>query len=615
MRSFSQRYIVLNERNALLVLFALLYVYLWLRAFYVPAFCDEIATFYHYVQSGSFMPYNSDWDANNHFLNSALTWLSYSVFGHSLCALRLPNLLIAPLLFYAVYKIGNEIPDRALRILWIITLLFNHYFIEFLALGRGYGMSMVFILMAVWFTFRIIKTNKTAFYVGAGLMGTFAILSNLTLIYSVLILLAMIVVIAIIKNQDSIKAFFTRLGLLILLGILPALWAISYLFEMKSKELLYYGIEGNFWEVTVKTLAYNSVYGQSPAATFVVAFLFALILLAFIIAISKARRLIDLLSTEFVFYYLLIGNIALLVLQHYLLGLNYPEDRIGLFLIPFFMGSIFFAIARLRLSFNKNYIKYLAFPLLYIPLSFLLSANFTYITYWKFMGLDERFYTTIDAASPKDSIPPVVGGSRVRHSLYWAFFNYTDQGRQNLIHYADSSETTDDYLIGNIDTYPGYEKNYNIIDYDALRDIHLLQRKTTAPRQLLARQTNVATIDTLDESFFLLISGSLDTLSGKDLFFGWDLTFYSPDQPYKGAIILDVQDQNKNSMYYYAYQLHRQRKIWDGSPRNAVNGLKYSNVPASAKYFKLYLWNVENQDFLIRDGEVRLSEFVKDQYP
>ncbi len=614
MRSFSQRYLVLNERNVFLALFALLYVYLWLRACYVPAFCDEIATFYHYVQSGSFMPYNSDWDANNHFLNSALTWLSYSVFGHSLWALRLPNLLIAPLLFYAVYKIGNEIPDRALRILWIITILFNHYFIEFLALDRGYGMSMTFILMAAWFTFRIIKTNKTAYYIGAGLMSTFAILSNLTLIYSVLILLTMIVVIAIIKNHERITAFFTRIGLLILLGIVPALWAISYLFEMKSKELLYYGIEGNFWQVTVKTLVYNSINSTSSAATFIAAFMFVLILMAFIIALRKAKRLSHILTAEFVFYYLLLGNIGLLVLQHYLLGLNYPEDRIGLFLIPFFIGSVYFAIARLRLTFNKNYIKYLAFPLLYIPLSFLLSANFTYITYWKFMGLDERFYTYIDDSSPKDALPPVVGGSRVRHSLYWAFFNYTDQGRQNLMHYADTSETTDDYLVGNISTYPAYEKNYNIIDYDELRDIHLLQRKTMAPRQQLATKTNIASVDTLDQSFFLLISGNLDTLAGKDLFFSWDLTFFSPDQPYRGAIILDVQDQNKNSMYYYAYQLHRQRKVWDGSPRNAVNGLKYSNVPANAKYFKLYLWNVKNQDFFIRDGEVRLTEFVKDEY-
>jgi hypothetical protein len=66
------------------------------RAILVPMAHDEIATFYYFVQSGKVSPFLSNIDTNNHFLNSALTWVSYRFFGSSPLALRLPNLLFIP---------------------------------------------------------------------------------------------------------------------------------------------------------------------------------------------------------------------------------------------------------------------------------------------------------------------------------------------------------------------------------------------------------------------------------------------------------------------------------------------------------------------------------------
>ncbi|HNS46120.1 MAG TPA: hypothetical protein PKH94_02665, partial [Bacteroidales bacterium] len=54
----------------------LLWIYVWLRAIQVPLIYDEIATFFHYIHSSSFLPFRSHLDANNHLLNSALTWIS-----------------------------------------------------------------------------------------------------------------------------------------------------------------------------------------------------------------------------------------------------------------------------------------------------------------------------------------------------------------------------------------------------------------------------------------------------------------------------------------------------------------------------------------------------------
>ncbi len=247
--------------------------------------------------------------------------------------------------------------------------------------------------------------------------------------------------------------------------------------------------------------------------------------------------------------------------------------------------------------------------MLYIPLSFMMSVNLTHITYWENMGIPGGYYEIIDSASPDEEMPPVVGGHRVKRSLFWAYKNYLDEGRHNLMHYADSGEATDDYLIVNLKEHPGWESNYKIIDYDKLRNIHLLERKIKVRRVELAVNQDVSTGDTLNQKFHSLISGNLDTLAGKDLFFGWDMALFSPAVPFRGAIVLDVRDTAGNSIYYHVHKFFRQRKSWDGSPHNALNGIKFSGVPASAKRFNLYLWNIEDQPYFIGEGQANVTLF------
>ena len=70
-----------KEPVLFVLLSALNWAYLILRAVYVPMAHDEIATFHYYVQTADFMPFIAHWDMNNHFVNSALTTLFYSAFG------------------------------------------------------------------------------------------------------------------------------------------------------------------------------------------------------------------------------------------------------------------------------------------------------------------------------------------------------------------------------------------------------------------------------------------------------------------------------------------------------------------------------------------------------
>jgi hypothetical protein len=52
--------------------FAIALVIVIIRCITVPFAHDEVATFYYYIQSESFLPFLSHVDANGHFLNSFL---------------------------------------------------------------------------------------------------------------------------------------------------------------------------------------------------------------------------------------------------------------------------------------------------------------------------------------------------------------------------------------------------------------------------------------------------------------------------------------------------------------------------------------------------------------
>ena len=163
-------------------------IYLWLRAYYVPMVHDEIVTFYHYIHSANFIPYSAHWDANNHILNSFLSYISYRIFGANELSLRLPNLLAAFLYLFFCYKLSQEIKDRKMRWLFIISLCFVHNFMEFFALNRGYGLSMALLIASVWHVKMFVKRRRIKYAVFSIIFIDLAFIANLTLIVSALIL-------------------------------------------------------------------------------------------------------------------------------------------------------------------------------------------------------------------------------------------------------------------------------------------------------------------------------------------------------------------------------------------------------------------------------------------
>src|SRR5579863_10440970 len=107
------------------------FVIVAIRSALIPLAHDEVATFYYFIQSGSFLPYLSLNDANNHFLNSCLGWVCFSFFGDSPFSLRLPNLLALLALIYAVYRISKQLTHTHAKLILLTGFLLSFHWLGF----------------------------------------------------------------------------------------------------------------------------------------------------------------------------------------------------------------------------------------------------------------------------------------------------------------------------------------------------------------------------------------------------------------------------------------------------------------------------------------------------
>ena len=151
---------LVSDRNIFTGLFFLVFIFVIVRAIFIPLFVDEIATYTLYVKNGYFSPYNEFQKANNHLVNTLLTYVSYSLFGNSPISLRLFNVLaFIPFAVYT-FKIGLFFKNRIVKWAFYLGFLFSINLLAYFSLSRGYGLSFAFLVMSIYYTYQVISRNR-----------------------------------------------------------------------------------------------------------------------------------------------------------------------------------------------------------------------------------------------------------------------------------------------------------------------------------------------------------------------------------------------------------------------------------------------------------------------
>ena len=399
-----------NEKPKQLVFRALVYVpaalfflFICLRGYLVSFTHDEAVTFLNYVTHSWGEILNVNY-TNNHLLNSLLTKLSYSVFGSSEFALRLPNML-ASLLFavYATKLLRKILPGKTIWIFGLTAVCLNAFQIDFFSLCRGYGLSMGMIMTSFYFLYCYAeKPNRVVFAFLSLLAMMFAVLAN----YSTLLLFLLhISAIAFLElrfrirfSPKEITLTKWRKGwtfLLILLMIFFAFMLIKLLLHIKSfgGENFNIGGTAGFWYDTVYSLGFASCLGEwalffpvtgesfGELMMYFIAFVFALASIILLFRLVKNRNSVPNQFMLYLFLLLFFSGTGIWLMNKWL-GIPFIEDRTAIYLIPVF--SLFISLVLFAEGKASVARKLLAFLFFVHPVfSFGLKANLSVAENWK----------------------------------------------------------------------------------------------------------------------------------------------------------------------------------------------------------------------------------------
>lgn len=312
------------------------------RAWRLAFVHDEAVTYLLYLLPGRFALLDC-YDANNHFLNTILMFLTSLIFGSGEFSLRLPNLAAHAVYLLATFALVRN-RFRVLPGLCAFLLLnLNPFVLDFFSLARGYGLALAFTMLGLVFFFRAVRapwpdtTNLLRSFWCAGLaaFANFTFLNNLVALIGVYLWLDFL---AVRKQNAPVPLlqvlrrtrFFYKHILLMLIVFVPLLLCL------RRAGALYYGGRTGFWTDTVGSLIQASAYGCSYPAAFTVACIVALALAASGLVFSRRRCQDSPPDDAWIVGLLLAGNAGLIFLQHVAFGAAYPMDRTAIVFLPLF---------------------------------------------------------------------------------------------------------------------------------------------------------------------------------------------------------------------------------------------------------------------------------------
>lgn len=606
--SFYRNFTRLKKKGFFFYLFlcVLIWVYLWLRAIYVPMVHDEIATFFYNVQTSRFLPFFSHWDMNNHVLNSGLSTLFYHVFGFSPLVLRLANLLAFPVFCLFLWKISNLFTNPLVKWWLLICLLMTQGFIEFFGLSRGYGISMALMSGMLFFLLKATMNFSIRGLFTTLLWAFFATFSNLALINTYLIVIFWLFLL-LLSGKDGLIPRKKIIPILSFCAFCLFSVFIFALISLKAREmgLLYTGGSEGFNEITLKSLLVIFLNINVTEIHYFLGLFFILLLEYSVYKILRRRTLFQ--GTVLLFT-LLAGNILAYWLLNIIFGVNYPENRVAIYLLPLFLLALGLAVDDFIQVSGKKIFLFFLIPFLMLPALFPFKMNLmTTESYFK-DPVSTAFYEKIKKSHLEQDYPSTVGGNRL-YLLCWSFQDYSTGGTESPLTWHDYPGKIADFQVVDARDLPLFIKDYQVIDQYPASSMYLLERVPLLKKIAVFQQQGIRTGPDNKDEYFNLIRLKVDSLIGKSLYIGYEGKIHSDQVPFEAWIVADVKDASGKSLQYVNFGLNWHRKCWKGTSSYIKNGLVLNELPLGSETLVLYLWNINKVPFSIKDFNATLFRY------
>ncbi|MCB0756406.1 MAG: hypothetical protein H6601_03045 [Flavobacteriales bacterium] len=568
-----------TERLLAIISVLLVFVYVVLRSIYVATCHDEAATFFHYIVPGKFVPYHAHWDANNHFLNSALSWVCYKLLGPAQWSIRLPNVLSFLIYGYFSIRISEQIKNSLIRWMVFLALLTATFLLEFFAMARGYAMSIAFFMAAVFYAGQYLRFQKLKYQFYLWFWMWLAVAASLTLINSYLIMLGVVVLGLIQVKQNRWKHFLA----LLFLGVPVLLAAVVYAFDLKEKGLLYTGLADGFIEVTVRSLVrYQLDRESAPISN----------LVTLIGGISAVFLVFHYLTRSLKWNAVLLASVLLLlnalasISLNLLFGMNFPENRVGMYYIPLFLITVAGALDVWSSSNRK--LQWLALTFLVFPAHLVKHFNFNTSILWPRWHASEGIYNRAVQQQREIGETQMLSAEYL-NELGWAYYNFQNDAEMQLLQRDPVPDTLADMIIGRPEDFDFATVPYDTIYHDAPNNVYLLRRTVpinwSEPKDAPIRQYQFSG----SNEFYELVNDSVSKLPGRVGMWELEGVFTSDGGLSDGQLIITSQGPNSEDGTYNMIPLHWIRSKWN---RDTIHVKRTYYFSPNATNFKVYFWNI-----------------------
>lgn len=593
-----------KEASVYIFMSSMLFIYLLIRACCVPFAHDEASTFFRFVQVHSLLPELSREALNNHFLNTVLTYVSYLLFGSSKFALRLPNVLIALVYFVFIFKIARFLVNRVYRWGFVAVMLFAHFFVEFFAVSRGYGISMAFFMAAFYYLMKAIKTNNLKNHVYVSLSVMLMVAANINLVIpSVAMVMFQLLHVSFRRKQIPPGQKWT-VPLFLFIGSITISAAFLYLVKLKEFDAFYLVAENlGFVGSTVKTLMIMLTGSYNIIS-------FAIVLAMFVSVVIVAIRQLLILKIDFfismnsAFLFVLLASVSGIFMVVWLFGVNFPEDRVAMYLFPLFVGSLFFVFDSVK-SRKSRFLYLILVPLLFFPVHFVSSINVSYINGYKNEALPDRFYGIVSSEHGKSHTIPTIGGSNMRQ-FAWTYINYSNGGNENMIDWVGYPDTVSIFQILETKNYPYSLDAYDSIDHAPCSGLTLYKRKKNVPKRKVKKATVNELQNIVGNEYFNLLEIAVDTMAKRNLYFDISLSAVTQKAPITAWLVLQVVNKENSTLTYKFLPLNWIKHGTDGMMCNYHQSVFFGLLPDGANRIKIYIWNKDKMTYTLNSAKVEM---------
>jgi hypothetical protein len=568
---------------------AVVFMVICLRAFFIPFSHDEAATFFFYIQSDNYLPYEAHVYTNNHVLNSALANICYHLAGSHRFVLRIPNILSFIFLCFAVFNFFKYLNNLSAKVILTCFFILTFNFLDFFELCRGYGLSLAFMTLACSYLQNYFTDLKFRSLILFSLFWQLALAANLTLVIATCVL-GLSILIFQYKKQNLFKINNIALNSINLTILI--FWIKLSLFY-RAKGVLDSGVGVDYWKTSFQSLIFF-IFG-TDALWIQVSFIVAASFILFFgirYFFQKPVRMLSIFEPRL--FYLMV--LTILVVSFYLLNkffdVNFPEDRTGLFFYVFFVLCFVFFIDHLvRWLANIG-----AFVLLAASMTFFCNSyNLQSFTHYFYHVLPKEFYSYLESQYKQNQQLFTIGG-HVNREMNYAFLNYRAGGMLNPMDDPQQMQMNCDYYIALMCEKPFYRFFYDEIAYDMRWHRVLLKRKQKIQRHEVDSLTRGSQHFKSNDEYADFLRFFDSTAITKNCIEAYiELSFKKVPKPFRAFLVMEIKDENDNRicykrapLYWFADELSGQTKC-----------VKLTSVPLRGKNRNIlvYLWNIDKKPF------------------